>query len=50
MAELGFRTLDEMIGRSDILEFQPPEEHWKARRLDLSPLLKTAAGRWKASR
>jgi len=42
MADLGFRTLDEMTGRSDILEFHPPEEHWKARRLDLSPMLQTA--------
>jgi glutamate synthase (NADPH/NADH) large chain len=43
MAELGFRSLDEMTGRSDILEFQPPREHWKAKCLDLSPMLKTAA-------
>ena len=39
MAELGFRTIDEMVGRSDILEYSPPKELWKATKLDLSPLL-----------
>lgn len=38
MAELGFRTINEMIGRSDILE-QKKMEHWKGKYLDLSPLL-----------
>jgi glutamate synthase (NADPH/NADH) large chain len=41
MAALGFRSLNDMIGRVDMLEFQPPADHWKARRLDLSPILKT---------
>lgn len=39
MTELGFRTMNEMIGRTDVLEYNPPEELWKASRLDLSPLL-----------
>jgi glutamate synthase (ferredoxin) len=39
MAELGFRTLDEMIGRTECLDFEPAEEHWKAHGLDLSALL-----------
>jgi glutamate synthase domain-containing protein 2/glutamate synthase domain-containing protein 3 len=39
MAELGFRTFDEMVGRVDILEFQPAIDHWKARGLDLSAIL-----------
>jgi glutamate synthase (ferredoxin) len=39
MAELGFRTMDEMIGRSDRLEFKPALDHWKARGLDLSSIL-----------
>src|SRR6185503_10992221 len=30
MAELGFRTLDEMIGRSDLLEMKAAIEHYKA--------------------
>ena len=39
MAALGFRTLDEMIGRAECLDFEPAEDHWKANGLDLSPLL-----------
>ncbi|OFW40273.1 MAG: glutamate synthase subunit alpha [Acidobacteria bacterium RIFCSPLOWO2_12_FULL_67_14b] len=39
MAELGFRTLDEMIGRADCLDAKPADNHWKAKGLDLSPLL-----------
>ncbi len=39
MAKLGFRTLDEMIGRADRLDFAPAVDHWKARGLDLSAIL-----------
>jgi glutamate synthase (ferredoxin) len=39
MASLGFRTIDEMIGRVDRLDFKPALEHWKARGLDLSSIL-----------
>ena len=39
MAEMGFRTLDEMIGRSDRLDFKAAVDHWKARGLDLSSIL-----------
>ena len=39
MARLGFRTLDEMIGRVDRLDVAPAVEHWKARGLDFSPIL-----------
>ena len=39
MAELGFRTLDEMIGRVDRLDFRKAVEHWKANGLDLSQIL-----------
>jgi glutamate synthase (NADPH) large chain len=38
MAELGFRTINEMIGRSDCLEMRPAIAHWKARGLDFSRL------------
>jgi len=38
MAKLGFRTVDEMIGRVDKLK-QRETDHWKARKLDLSPIL-----------
>ncbi|WP_087972685.1 glutamate synthase large subunit [Oceanobacillus rekensis] len=37
MAELGFKTIDEMVGRSDILT-QVQSDHWKAKKLELSPL------------
>jgi glutamate synthase (ferredoxin) len=39
MAQLGFRTLDEMIGRVDRLNFKAAVEHWKAKGLDLSTIL-----------
>jgi glutamate synthase (ferredoxin) len=39
MAELGFRTINEMVGRSDVLESRKAIEHWQARGLDLAPLL-----------
>ncbi|MGE0043381.1 MAG: glutamate synthase large subunit, partial [Vicinamibacterales bacterium] len=39
MASLGFRTLDEMVGRADCLDVTRAKEHWKARGLDLAPLL-----------
>jgi glutamate synthase (NADPH/NADH) large chain len=39
MAELGFRTFDEMIGRTDMLDTNDAIRHWKSEGLDLSPLL-----------
>ena len=42
MAQLGFRTLNEMIGRADMLEYDPLPEHWKAKFLDLSRILYVA--------
>jgi glutamate synthase (NADPH/NADH) large chain len=39
MAELGFRTINEMIGRRDILETRAAVDHWKAHKIDLSKLL-----------
>jgi glutamate synthase domain-containing protein 3 len=39
MAELGFRKMDDMIGRCDMLEAREAVEHWKARGLDFSALL-----------
>ena len=35
MAELGFRTIDEMVGRVDRLDVRPAVDHWKAQGLDL---------------
>ena len=45
MATLGFRTVDEMVGRVDVLDVQPAIDHWKAKRLDLTPILQSAANR-----
>src|SRR5438874_1782285 len=39
MAKLGFRTMDEMIGRVDRLNMRPAIEHYKARGLDYSAIL-----------
>ena len=41
MAELGFRTVDEMVGRTDLLEMASAIRHWKAKGLDYSAILKT---------
>jgi glutamate synthase domain-containing protein 2/glutamate synthase domain-containing protein 1/glutamate synthase domain-containing protein 3 len=39
MADLGFRTIDEMVGRTDKLEASQGVEHWKAKTLDFSNIL-----------
>ena len=39
LAELGFRSLDEIIGRFDLLERNPEVDHWKTRNLDLTGFL-----------
>ncbi len=39
MAQLGMRTLDEMVGRSDLLEMNTAIEFWKAKGVDLSRIL-----------
>lgn len=39
MAELGFRTIDEMIGRVDVLEVNEAIKHWKTQDVDLSTIL-----------
>lgn len=39
MAELGFRSVNEMVGRTDVLEAKKAVEHWKAKGIDLSPIL-----------
>ena len=39
MAQLGFRTVDEMVGRVDCLSQRRDVEHWKARGLDFSAVL-----------
>ncbi|MGH3152485.1 MAG: glutamate synthase-related protein, partial [Streptosporangiaceae bacterium] len=39
LARLGFRSLEEVIGRVDLLDAALAVEHWKASGLDLSPML-----------
>ncbi|GIV57255.1 MAG: glutamate synthase [Rhodothermaceae bacterium] len=39
MAALGFRTVDEMVGRVDRLRVREGIDHWKARHLDFSAVL-----------
>jgi glutamate synthase (NADPH) large chain len=39
MAQLGFRTFNEMVGRVDRLDTQRSVEHWKAKGVDLSRVL-----------
>src|SRR5205085_77526 len=42
MASLGFRTVDEMVGRVDMLQTADAVNHWKAQGIDLSPILMPA--------
>ena len=39
MAELGFKTVDEMVGRVDMLDFENAVKHWKGQSLDLRSIL-----------
>lgn len=39
MAELGFRTVNEMVGKVEHLKTNKDAEHWKYKALDLSPIL-----------
>jgi glutamate synthase (ferredoxin) len=39
MAELGFRTVNEMIGHTDVIEMKPAVDHYKAQGLDFSKIL-----------
>src|SRR6202035_4783209 len=39
MAQLGFRRVDEMVGRVDMLDTRNALEHWKAKGLDFSSVL-----------
>jgi glutamate synthase (NADPH/NADH) large chain len=38
MAELGFRTVDEMIGQADVLKMRDNIEHWKVKTLNLKSI------------
>jgi glutamate synthase (NADPH/NADH) large chain len=43
MAEMGFRTVEEMIGRVDRIDMKKALDHWKAQGVDLSRLLHQVA-------
>ncbi|MFT4187584.1 MAG: glutamate synthase large subunit [Aeromicrobium sp.] len=38
LAELGFRSIEEAVGRAEVLDARPAIDHWKASGLDLSPI------------
>ncbi|MCA9119617.1 MAG: glutamate synthase large subunit [Planctomycetaceae bacterium] len=42
MAQLGFRTVNEMVGRADVLDITSAVDHWKADGIDLTPILTPA--------
>ncbi len=44
MASLGFRSINEMVGHVEVLEIDAAVEHWKAKGLDLTPILTPAVG------
>ena len=45
MSVLGFRTVDEMVGRTDVLKLSDKmKNHWKASQLDVTPLLHQVQG------
>jgi len=41
MADLGFRTVEEMVGHVDRLDFEPAIKHWKANNINLEKILTT---------
>jgi glutamate synthase (NADPH/NADH) large chain len=49
LAELGFRTLEEAIGHTEILDKSKAIAHWKASGLDLGPILATPANPYEQS-
>jgi glutamate synthase (NADPH/NADH) large chain len=50
LAELGFRSIEEAVGRVDRLEPDRAISHWKADGLDLSPLLHVPTSPWEQTR
>jgi glutamate synthase (NADPH/NADH) large chain len=50
LAELGFRTLDDAIGHSDLLDVDRAVEHWKTGGLDLTPVFEQVANPYGSAR
>ncbi len=44
LAELGFTRFDDIVGRVDLLSIKKPRDHWKASKLDVSPIIHMPAG------
>ncbi|MGH3702475.1 MAG: glutamate synthase large subunit [Pseudonocardiaceae bacterium] len=44
LAALGFRSLEQAVGRTELLDTRPAIDHWKAAGLDLSPILHVPSG------
>jgi len=42
LAALGFRSIEEAIGHTEVLDVRPAIDHWKAHGLDLTPILTEA--------
>ncbi|AZS43857.1 Glutamate synthase [NADPH] large chain [Microbacterium oleivorans] len=40
LAELGFRSIEEAVGHTEVLDVEQAVDHWKAYGLDLSPILR----------
>jgi glutamate synthase (NADPH/NADH) large chain len=49
MAQLGFRTMSEMIGHVEALDVAPAVDHWKAHGLDISPILQVVDNPYRQS-
>jgi glutamate synthase (NADPH/NADH) large chain len=50
LAQLGFRTLDDLIGHAELLDVDDAVEHWKARGMDLSPVFAVPESRYGTAR
>ncbi len=42
MAQLGFRTVNEMVGQANVLKIRKDPSHWKLKNLDLEPIIAQA--------
>ncbi len=50
LAQLGFRSLAEAVGHVESVDVQPAIEHWKAKGLDLTPILHVPESPWEQDR
>jgi glutamate synthase (NADPH/NADH) large chain len=50
LAQLGFRSVAEAVGHVESVDVQPAIDHWKARGLDLTPILHVPESPWEQDR